>query len=55
MSNFTRLTKNPDTGKMEQTDWLDNYFGPHEYGVKFPDGKVYKANDYKWEFGEDEP
>jgi len=21
--------------------WLDNHFGPHDYGVEFPDGSIY--------------
>lgn len=41
MSNFSRLTKNPDTGEFEIALWLDDYFGPHEYGVLFQStGKV---------------
>jgi len=41
MSCFKRNTKHPKTGKWERTDWLDNYFGEHHYGVKFSDGMVY--------------
>jgi hypothetical protein len=42
MSNFQRLTKHPKTGKFELADWLDDYFGNHHYGVRFPsDQQVY--------------
>lgn len=41
MSNYFQLTQHPDTGKMENAEWLDDYFGKHKYGVRFPDGKVF--------------
>ena len=36
MSNFIKKTKHPETGKWEDAQWLDNYFGLHRYGVMFP-------------------
>lgn len=42
MSSFIRTTKHPDTGKWEEAEWLDDYFGKHQYGVKFPDGRMFK-------------
>lgn len=47
MSNYTRLTKHPDTGKWEQAEWLDDYYAHYEYGVRFPDGKVFRATLFK--------
>lgn len=41
MSNFTRMTKHPETGEMRMADWLDDHFGRHRYGVRFPDGKIF--------------
>lgn len=41
MSNFTRNSINPATGKYEIATWLDDYYGPHRYGVRFQDGKIY--------------
>lgn len=41
MSTYTRETKNPLTGKYEVAVWMDDYFGHHNYGVKFPDGTIY--------------
>lgn len=35
MSNFTRKTKHPVTGKCEEATWMDGYFGRHHYGVSF--------------------
>lgn len=40
MSNYKKLTRHPKTGEWVEADWLDDYFGPHHYGVKFPDGTV---------------
>ena len=54
MSNYSRLTKHPKTGEFLQAEWLDDYFGPHEYGVRFPDGKVFRASGNKWEFEDDQ-
>jgi hypothetical protein len=50
MSSFIRKTKHPNTGRYEDADWLDDYFGKHRYGVKFPDGKIFEADLYKWFF-----
>ena len=47
MSNFLKKTKNPRTGKFEMATQLDNYFGQHNYGVKFKDGKIYTENLFK--------
>lgn len=38
MSNYLRMTKHPLTGEWEEAAWIDNHFGPHHYGVFFPDG-----------------
>jgi hypothetical protein len=52
VSNFIRRTKNPATGKFENATWLDNHFGGHRYGVRFPsDGMIYNAElQGDWEF-----
>lgn len=50
MSNYSRLTKNPKTGKFEMADWLDDYYGEHIYGVRFNDCEVYHVDRHKWEF-----
>lgn len=44
MSSFKKITRHPKTGKWEQAWWLDDYFMPHVYGVKFADGKVYPTD-----------
>lgn len=54
MSNYERLTKNPDTGEFETAQWMDDYFGPHRYGVKFAGDQVFSADDYEWEFKDNE-
>lgn len=44
MSSFARMTTHPVTGKKEMAMWLDDYFGTSKYGVRFPDGKTYRAD-----------
>ena len=48
MSTYSRMTKNPKTGKYEKALWRkalqlqrDDYFAHHHYGVMFPDKTVY--------------
>lgn len=40
MSSYIKTTKHPQTGKWQQAIWVDDYFGPHHYGVVFLKGKV---------------
>lgn len=35
MSHFIALTKHPKTKKWKKAYWMDNWFGAHQYGVKF--------------------
>ena len=54
-SDFTRLTKNPRTGEFEEAEWLDNYFGRHRFGVRFPsNGEVFDQRAHEWEFKNEE-
>ena len=41
MSNFHAHAFHPETGKLQQVEMLDGYFGVRRYGVRFPDGQVY--------------
>lgn len=42
MSNYFAPAVNPETGKVEQAEFIDNFFGSHQYGVRFPTSpKVY--------------
>lgn len=45
MSNFFQLTKHPKTGLFVLAEWLDDYFGHHCFGVRFPDGQVFSETD----------
>lgn len=45
MSSYTTKTIHPITKTVENADWLDDYFGPHRYGVRFPDGQVFKPEE----------
>lgn len=45
MSSYYQKTKHPETGKWEKAMWLDDYFGPHRYGVIFPDGKYFDPEE----------
>lgn len=49
MSTYARDTKHPITGEWERAVWLDDYFGPHHYGVEFPDGTIIDPEDVKLE------
>lgn len=45
MSSFAKITKHPNDGKYYLARWIDDYFAPHVYGVKFPeDDKVYPVD-----------
>ena len=54
MSNYNRYTKHPVTGNVERAEWLDDYYGKHQYGVRFASGEVFEADKYEWETYEDE-
>ena len=41
MSTYFEVTKHPRTGEWERALWIDDYFGRHNYGVKFLDGQVF--------------
>ena len=49
MSSYLKLTQRPDSKQVENAEWLDDFFGQHNYGVRFPsDGKVFRADEYEW-------
>lgn len=43
MSNYLQWTKHPETHHWHNAYWMDDHFGHHKYGVRFNDGKVFKA------------
>lgn len=45
MSNFYRITKHPESGQRLPAQWIDDHFGPHRYGIKFSDGKIFTESD----------
>lgn len=46
MSNFTRVSWHPVERVARAASYLDNYFGRHQYGVRFDgDEKVYRSNE----------
>jgi len=38
-------SKNPQSGKWEEAEWMENYFGPGIYGVKFPSGRIFDTRE----------
>ena len=41
MSTYSKSTKHPDTGEWDDNAiWIGDYFGIHNYGVKFSDGTI---------------
>ena len=49
MSNFIKRTKNPMTLEWEDAEWLDDYYGKHNYAVRFPSGAILDERDWKFE------
>lgn len=47
MSSYKKITRHPATGHYENAEWLDDYFKPHVYGVRFSDGKVFPVEYVK--------
>lgn len=45
MSNFFSRAIHPETGEVEQVEYLDDYYGRHRYGVRFSDGMVFPESD----------
>ncbi len=46
MSNFTRAAYHPKEKVVRAASYLDDYFGPHQYGVQFSgDPNVYKPKE----------
>ena len=46
MSNFSRAAYHPPTGTVRLAVYLDDYFGRHEYGVRFPgEERVYRPQE----------
>lgn len=45
MSNFEGKIIHPKTGKKELAKFIDDYFGRHQYGVKFADGEVFRLEE----------
>lgn len=50
MSSFNRLTQHPiNKDLVENADWIDDYFGNHNYGVFFKStGEVFRADNFIW-------
>lgn len=49
MSSYRKTTVHPETKQVENAEWLDDYFGHYNYGVRFPsDGKVFRADEFDW-------
>lgn len=55
MSNYLKATKDPITGVFEIAEWMDNFFAPHHYGVRFPDGNIYDPEKIELETQEQNP
>ncbi len=46
MSNYTRVAWHPKERVARAASWLDDYFGRHQYGVRFKgDETVYRPED----------
>lgn len=45
MSNYISKAKHPKTEKIEDAQFLDDFYGLHKYGVRFDDGNVYPVSE----------
>lgn len=45
MSSYFGKAINPKTQRMETAKFLDDYYGEHQYGVRFADGETYPEED----------
>jgi len=45
MSSYKSKAKKPGSDDWEEVWMMDNWYGLHQYGVQFPDGKVYPEED----------
>jgi len=55
MSTYPRQTKHPKTGEWHEAIWMDDYYGNHRYGVKFPNGNVFDPSKVKLVTRDSEP
>jgi len=62
MSTFFKQTKHPKTKEWQVATWMDDYYGKHRYGVKFPSGEVFDpentrltTKDYKVKINKEKP
>ena len=55
MSTYLRQTKHPETNEWHKAIWMDDYYGSHHYGVKFPNGDVFDPATTKLETRDSEP
>ncbi len=51
--NYIRVTMHPKTYVYEKADWMADHFGLGQYGVRFPDGLIFKESEHTWEFALD--
>ncbi len=45
MSSYNAIAKRPKGTDFENVAMIDDYFGHHQYGVKFPDGSIYREGE----------
>ena len=46
MSSYKGKARDPADGKIKDAWWIDDYFGRHQYGVKFvEDGRAYRPKE----------
>jgi len=55
MSTFSQQTKHPVTGEWHEATWMDDFYGRHRYGVRFPSGETFNPDKIQLETREDEP
>jgi len=54
MSTFSQQTKHPVTGEWHEATWIDDFYGRHHYGVRFPNGETFNPDKIQLETRDDE-
>ncbi len=45
MSNYYASATHPVTGEVQRVEMLDDHYGRHQYGVRFPNGDIFPVDD----------
>tara|TARA_R110000824_G_scaffold172833_2_gene350791 strand:- start:3193 stop:3690 length:498 start_codon:yes stop_codon:yes gene_type:complete len=47
MSNYIVAAVHPETLISQKANWIDDHYGKHLYGIKFPDGQIFPEGEVR--------